>query len=90
MGGEKKTAKAAYSETRGDIAVLLDCIQEQLRVHANRHAFDECNWGFVGDLAKVRSDLKDVLVFLMPSFSEKDSMDMVEEQLELMRNLRNR
>ena len=87
---ELTSCRRTYRETRNDIAVLLDCIKEQLRVHANRHADDDGNWGLVGDLEKVRGDLKDLLAFLTPSFTGEDSMDMVEDQLELMRNLRNR
>ena len=51
------TAAQTYTQRREEIARLLDVIQMELDAHGERAAADPANWGFAGDLGKVRSDL---------------------------------
>lgn len=56
------TAAAAYAAHRADIARLLDVLDMELDKHGA--AADPADWGRTGDLAKVRSDLIDVVAFI--------------------------
>ncbi len=51
------TAAQTYTQRREEIARLLDVIQMEMDAHAQRAAANPTNWGFAGDLGKVRSDL---------------------------------
>ena len=48
---------------RNDIARLMDVLQMELDKHAEAAKADPTNWGFTGDLGKVRSDLIDLVGF---------------------------
>lgn len=50
----------SYADRRGDIARLLDVLGMELDKHAERPA----TWGGVADLAKVRSDLIEIVGFM--------------------------
>ena len=69
-----ETAKDAYAKRATDIAKLMDVLQMELERHAEATTEDEKNWGRVGDLGKVRSDLLDTLSFLS-GFDRKDIED---------------
>ena len=60
----RQTATDAYAAARNDIARLLDVLDMELAKHAERATADARNWGFAGDLQKVRSDLIDLVGFL--------------------------
>ena len=55
---------AAYQAKVPDIARLMDVLQMELDKHASAAKADPGNWGPVGDLGKVRSDLIDLVGFL--------------------------
>ncbi|MEZ6234379.1 MAG: hypothetical protein R3B68_09330 [Phycisphaerales bacterium] len=59
-----QTAADAYAAHRADIARLLDVLGMELDKHAEAAKADPCNWGRVGDLAKVRGDLIGAVAFL--------------------------
>ena len=58
------TATQTYTQRREEIARLLDVIQMELDAHGERAAADPANWGFAGDLGKVRSDLIAMVEFI--------------------------
>lgn len=58
------TAVEAYAARRSDIARLLDVLEMELDKHADGMKADASNWGHVGDLGKVRSDLIDLVAFM--------------------------
>ena len=58
------TAAEVYAARRSDIARLLDVLQMELEKHAEGAKADPTNWGRVGDLGKVRSDLIDLAGFM--------------------------
>jgi len=81
------TAAESYAQRRGDIAVLLDCIQMELDDHARRAAASPQIWGLAGDLGRVRESLKDILVFLLigrHGWDETEASRFIEEQLDEM------
>ena len=57
-------ARDTYQARRGDIARLIDVLQMELDKHATAAKSDPKNWGKVGDLGKVRSDLIDLVGFM--------------------------
>lgn len=67
-----ETAAAAYARSAGDIARLLDVLRMELEAHAARAAEQPRNWGFAGDLGKVRSDL----IELVGAMSGKNRHDI--------------
>lgn len=58
------TASAAYAERTADIERLLELIKAELAVHAVQAKGAPNNWGYAGDLGKVRSDLIDTYRFI--------------------------
>jgi hypothetical protein len=58
------TAPEAYAARTNDIARLIDVLEMHLQVHAEGAKADPTNWGRVGDLGKVRSDLIDLVGFM--------------------------
>lgn len=63
-GRPEPTAAEAYAARANDIARLMDVLQMHLEVHAEGAKADPANWGSVGDLGKVRSDLIDLVGFM--------------------------
>ena len=57
-------ARETYQAHANDIARLMDVLQMELDKHAEAAAGDPRNWGKVGTLAKVRSDLIDLVGFM--------------------------
>ena len=58
------TAPETYAARANDIARLIDVLEMHLQVHADAAKADPTNWGRVGDLGKVRSDLIDLVGFM--------------------------
>ena len=58
------SAEQEYTNRASDIARLIDVLQMELERHAEAANEDPKNWGRVGDLGKVRSDLLGTLSFL--------------------------
>ena len=58
------TAAEMYAARRNDIARLLDVLSMHLDINDKEHAAAPTNWGLVGNLGKVRSDLIDLVGFL--------------------------
>ena len=58
------TASARLASHQNDIARLIDVLQMEMTKHAQQASADPKNWGFPGDLSKVRSDLLDTVAFL--------------------------
>lgn len=58
------TAHETYTRRSTDIARLLDVLQMELQAHGERAAGQPANWGFAGDLGKVRHDLIEAVEFL--------------------------
>lgn len=59
-----RTATSAYTAARNDIARLLDALDMELAKHDERAKADETNWGFAGNLQKLRCDLVDAVAFI--------------------------
>ena len=86
----KQSAAERYADHRNDIGALLDLIAEELRVHAERAAEDPKNWGWAGDLGRVRRCLKDILASLLIGryeWSETEASRIIEDHLEDMREV---
>jgi hypothetical protein len=60
----QRTATSAYAAARNDIARLLDVLDMELAKHDERAKADEKNWGFAGNLQKLRCDLVDAVAFI--------------------------
>jgi hypothetical protein len=59
-----QTAKQAYAKRSADIARLIDVLQMELDAHAKRAALAESNWGYPGDLGRVRDGLIELVMFM--------------------------
>ena len=84
----KQTAAERYADQRRDIAVLMDCIQMEIEAHAERAAEKPADWGYVGDIGRVRESMRDVLQTLLIGrygWSEIDAARFVSDHLEAMR-----
>ena len=84
----KQTAAERYADQRRDIAVLMDCIQMEIEAHAERAAEKPADWGYVGDIGRVRESMRDVLQTLLigrHGWSEIDAARFVSDHLEAMR-----
>ena len=57
-------ARDAYQAHANDIARLIDVLQMELEKHADAAKTDAKNWGKVGDLGKIRSDLIEMVEFM--------------------------
>ena len=89
----KQTAAERYADQRRDTAVLMDCIQMELDAHADRAAAEPKNWGYVGDMDRVRQAMRDVLQTLLigrHGWSETEAARFVTDHLETMREDGNR
>jgi hypothetical protein len=88
----KQTAAERYADQRGDIAVLMDCIQMELDAHAERAAAKPDDWGYVGDMGRIRESMRDVLQTLLigrHGWTEVETARFVTDHLEAMREDRN-
>lgn len=60
----QRTATSAYAAVRNDIVRLLDVLDMELAKHDERAKADAKNWGFAGNLQKLRCDLVDAVAFI--------------------------
>jgi hypothetical protein len=84
-----QTAAERYADNQKDIAILMDCIQMELEVHAERASQEPKNWGFIGDLSSVREEMKNILTRFMIGHTgetEVETSRTIEDHLEEMRN----
>lgn len=58
------TAAETYAAKHVDIARLIDVLQMELAKDAERAAAAPNDWGFPGNLGRVRRDLIDTIAFL--------------------------
>jgi hypothetical protein len=73
------SAQQTYKKNRGDIARVLDWLDLELTRHGTEAAAAPRNWGFVGDLGRVREKLIETLAFI--SNNEVDAIeDLLSEQ----------
>ena len=75
----KKTAAETYVERQRDIVAMLDWMQMALDTHEEAAKAEPEKWTAVGDLAKVRRQIKETLAFL----SGHDEADIEEALAEL-------
>ena len=68
------TAAETYAARASDIARLMDVLQMELDAHAKQANAKPGDWGFAGDLGKVREDLVNLVGFM----SNKDPQDIEE------------
>jgi hypothetical protein len=84
----KQSAAERYADQRGDIAVLMDCIQMELDEHAKRAAAKPTDWGYVGDMGRIRESMREVLQTLLigrHGWNETEAARFVTDHLETMR-----
>ncbi len=84
-----QTAAERYADHQADVGVLLDLITEELRVHAEAAVKKPTDWGFAGDIGRVRQSMKDVLGSLLIGryeWSETETSRFIEDHLEDLRN----
>ena len=60
----QKTSHETYLETQAEIATLLKKIKAGLAEHNRREKQNPRNWGYVGDLQHIASELQEVSDFL--------------------------
>jgi hypothetical protein len=61
---DTKTAAETYAVRRSDIARLIDVLEMHLEINDQAHAEAPGNWGLVGNLEKVKSDLVSLVGFM--------------------------
>lgn len=64
MTTNQPTAAKTYASHAGDIARLIDVLQIELGNHAEQTKAEPGNWAVVGDIAKVRNDLIEIVAFI--------------------------
>ena len=57
-----KTAKMAYEEAQTEIKRQIKLLQATLKLHEAEFNKDTKNWGFVGDVNHVKSEIKDLKI----------------------------
>lgn len=77
----RETAAATYETRRREIAAMIGFLQSQLDAHAEKAAQDPRNWGYAGDLAQIRQNLKETLVFAMGARDEEVAGKMIEDAI---------
>lgn len=88
----KQTAAERYADHQDDIGALLDLIGEELRVHAETAGKKPKDWGYAGDLGRVRETLKSLLESLLIGryeWSETEASRFIEDHLETLREEKN-
>ena len=84
----KQTAAERYADQRNDIAVLMDCVQMEIDAHAERAAAKPTDWGYVGDMGRIRESMRGILQTLLigrHGWSETEAARFVADHLEAMR-----
>lgn len=64
MQNTKRSAQEAYDEEFAGVATLIAKIDRGLKSHSGRQSLTPWNWGWVGDLAEARKQLKSALYSL--------------------------
>jgi len=85
----RENAAQHYARAQQDVGALLDLVGEEVRVHAQRAAELPKDWGFAGDLGRVRQGLKDLLAGLLVGrydWSETEAARFIDDHLEEMRS----
>jgi len=80
----RETAAQRYAEAQDDVGALLDLVGEEVRVHAQRAAERPADWGYAGDLGRVRQGLKDLLAGLLLGrydWSETEAARFIDDHL---------
>ena len=77
----KETAAQSYETRRREITAMLDFLKCELDAHAERAKADGLNWGYAGDLAHIRANLKETLVFVMGGRDEEAAGKMIEDAI---------
>jgi hypothetical protein len=57
----KTNCQKSYEAANAEIALLISAIQKNLGTHSAAAKAQPNNWGYVGDLARIREDLGNVL-----------------------------
>lgn len=57
-------AQTTYEAHQNDIARLIDILQQEVQSHIQTTNDKPKNWGVVGELGKVRSDLIETISFI--------------------------
>ena len=64
MTNAGKMATRLYEQRQKDCERLIELLKTELQAHRERRGKDNVNYAFIGDLAHVRSCMKDVVMFL--------------------------
>ena len=75
----KQTARETYETRQREIAAMIEFLKCELEAHAEKAAGDPRNWGHAGDLAYIRQNLKETLVFVMGGRDEEAAGEMIED-----------
>jgi len=76
-----ETAAQAYERNTRDINAMIEFLKMEMEKHAERQAAEPRNWGFAGDLAQIRQNLKETLVFAMGARDEEVAGKMIEDAI---------
>ena len=85
----RQTAAERYADHRNDIAILMDCIQMELDAHAERAAAKTNDWGYVGDMGRIRESMREILQTLLIGrhcWTEIEAARFVTDHIEAMRD----
>jgi hypothetical protein len=72
------TAAEMYAARRADIAKLIDLVEQSLEAHGEKAKARPGDWGFAGDLARVRRHLITAVTHLC-AMDEDDIEDFLAE-----------
>lgn len=77
----KQTAAACYAERHAECHQLLKHIARRLEQHKKHQAAEPADWGYAGDLGRVREELAEVLAALNPDgqITEEEARRIVDE-----------
>jgi len=75
----KQTAGETYETRQREIAAMLEFLKCELEGHAEKAKTDGLTWCHVGDLAHIRENLKETLVFVMGGYDEDATGKMIED-----------
>jgi hypothetical protein len=77
----KQTAAACYAERHAECQDLLKRIASRLEQHKKEQAVEPADWGYAGDLGRVREELAEVLAALNPDnqITEEEARRIVDE-----------
>ena len=77
----KQTAAACCAERYADCQDLLKRIASRLERHKTAQAAEPADWGYAGDLGRVREELAEVLAALNPEgqITEDEARRIVDE-----------